>query len=74
MVSDTPLSVLLMSVLLWGAVDSSLNVQVSVDTSQDVTANPEAQHTDPRNQDHAIHLGNTKQTTVNKIQFDLAQD
>ena len=82
MVSNTPLSVLLMSVLVWGAVDSSLS-QVSVDSSQeDVTAHQGAQHTDPRHSDHAIHLGNTQniQTTNNFLsllstnQFDQEQD
>ena len=62
MVSSTPLPVLLlMSVLVLGAVNSSLSVQVSVDTRQeDVTGHPEAQHTDPGHRDHAIHLGNNK--------------
>ena len=78
MVSDTPLSVLLMSVLLWGAVESSLKVQVSLDTSQeDVTVHPEAQHTDPGHQEHAIHLGNTQSIQTTKyftIPFDQEQD
>ena len=61
MAGNTPLLVvLLMSVLVW-AVDSSLKVQVEVENSEeDVTAHPEAQHTDPGHLDHGIHLGMTK--------------
>ena len=64
MAGNTPLLVvLLMSVLVW-AVDSSLKVQVEVENSEeDVTAHPEAQHTDSGHLDHGIHgihLGMTK--------------
>ena len=56
MASNTPLSVLLMSVCVW-AVDSSLKVQVEVDTQQE-DGTPEAKHTDLEHH-HAIHLGKT---------------
>ena len=56
MASNTPLSVLLMSVFVW-AVNSSLKVQVEVDTQQE-DGTPEAEHTDLEHH-HAIHLGKT---------------
>ena len=55
MANTPPPVVLLMSVFVW-AVDSSLRVQVEVDTQQEDVI-PEAEHTDTGN--HAIHLGIT---------------